>query len=281
MNENWSKILIYSGCKNTIADEWSDAFYTYCNEGGIDTPKRVAAFIANIMVESAFLTRLEENLNYSAQGLANTWPSRYSSTGKSGGKPNALANKLARNPQAIANNVYANRMGNGNEASGDGWKYRGMGPIQLTGRNNRLQYDTDCASCTIKESDRLMKPEDGVKSAVWFWNLNNISQYADKKDFDGCCDKVNIGKKTTKVGDSHGYNNRKTIYDKLLNILENNTDLLSSVTKTTPVVITGDITLDIIPDEINWDDQTDPLGEYTVKQGIFNFTRVKSYYSGY
>ncbi|HCR1382557.1 TPA: glycoside hydrolase family 19 protein, partial [Pseudomonas aeruginosa] len=91
---------------------------------GITAPVRGAAFLAQVGHESSQLTRLVENLNYSAQGLAATWPSRYRGAD---GKPNALALNLARHPQAIANNTYASRNGNGDEASGDGWRFRGRG----------------------------------------------------------------------------------------------------------------------------------------------------------
>ena len=99
----------------------------------IDTPARRAAFLAQVGHESSQLTRLVENLNYSAQGLAATWPGRYLGPD---GQPNALALRLARNPQAIADNTYATRNGNGDEASGDGWRFRGRGLLQITGRAN-------------------------------------------------------------------------------------------------------------------------------------------------
>lgn len=91
---------------------------------GITSPVRVAAFLAQVGHESGQLTHLVENLNYSARSLAATWPSRYLGAD---GQPNALAQRLARNPRAIANNTYASRNGNGDEASGDGWRFRGRG----------------------------------------------------------------------------------------------------------------------------------------------------------
>ncbi|MBF3015179.1 glycoside hydrolase family 19 protein, partial [Pseudomonas aeruginosa] len=103
------------------------------DEREIDTPARRAAFLAQVGHESSQLTRLVENLNYSAQGLAATWPGRYLGPD---GQPNALALRLARNPQAIADNTYATRNGNGDEASGDGWRFRGRGLLQITGRAN-------------------------------------------------------------------------------------------------------------------------------------------------
>lgn len=118
---------------------------------GITSPVRAAAFLAQVGHESGQLTRLVENLNYSARGLAANWPSRYLGAD---GQPNALAQRLARNPRAIANNAYASRNGNGDEASGDGWWYRGRGLLQITGRAN---YRADLQSITAgSRSLRLM-----------------------------------------------------------------------------------------------------------------------------
>lgn len=98
-------------------------------------------FFARCCVESGEFTKFTENLNYSAQGLADTWPERYAIDPKAKIKvPNALANKLNRKPEAIANNAYANRMGNGDEKSGDGWKHRGGGPIMITGKSMWQAY---------------------------------------------------------------------------------------------------------------------------------------------
>jgi predicted chitinase len=119
-----------TACSDSVASLWLPAFEAAFDEFGVSNPAYACAILAHVGVESASLTVFAENLNYSAQGLSNTW-ARYSSTGTRGGPPNALALKLARNPQAIANNVYANRLGNGDEASGDGWNHRGMGPIPI------------------------------------------------------------------------------------------------------------------------------------------------------
>lgn len=114
-----------------VAGVFVAALQRAMDEREIDTPARRAAFLAQVGHESSQLTRLVENLNYSAQGLAATWPSRYLGPD---GQPNALALRLARNPQAIADNTYATRNGNGDEASGDGWRFRGRGLLQITGR---------------------------------------------------------------------------------------------------------------------------------------------------
>jgi putative chitinase len=115
--------------------EWLDPLNAAMAEFGITTEARIEMFLAQCFHETNGLSVLSENLNYSAQGLANTWD-RFSMNGKRGGSPNTLAKTLQRRPQAIANNVYANRLGNGSDASGDGFNYRGRGLIQTTGKAN-------------------------------------------------------------------------------------------------------------------------------------------------
>lgn len=173
----------------------------------INTIERQAAFLSQCYHESAGFTRFTENLNYSDAGLKAIFKKYFPS--------DALAAKYARQPQKIANKVYANRMGNGPEASGDGWKYRGRGMIQLTGADN---YRT--ASFAIFGDTLLIKSPDlvatdydvGVKVACWFWKVNNINQYADIEDIDGVSDKINRGRKTTPIGDAHGYAERLKLY---------------------------------------------------------------------
>lgn len=145
----------------------------------INTPLRLSAFIAQIAVESQYLARVQENLNYSAQGLANTWPSRYSSTGKRGGAPNVLALKLARDPKAIADYTYANRFGNGSIASGDGSKYAGKGLKQLTFLDNYKAYQAASGIPVVAHPELLLLPFEASDSAVWFWNRNRLSELAD------------------------------------------------------------------------------------------------------
>lgn len=172
-------------------------------EFDINSPANKAAFLATIAVESDQLRTLEENLNYSAPGLARTWPTRYANAD---GTPNPLALFLAINgPRAIANNVYADRMGNGPEVLGNGWKHRGAGPIQSTGKDN--QYSAALYFGIDPEHVRewLLTPEGGCRSAARFWRDSGCSKYAEEKDFDGVRDVVNIGRKTKKIGDANGY----------------------------------------------------------------------------
>lgn len=179
-------------------------------EFGIDTPMRQAAFLAQVFHESGNLSAVVENLSYSAEALQRVWPSRFDA---------ATAVAYARKPDLIANKVYANRMGNRDEASGDGWKHRGAGLIQLTGKDNQFA----CAMAVGVSPDLVgawLQTEVGAsRSAGWFWQTNGINKPADKGDFDGVSDLVNIGRKTDKVGDSIGYAHRLSLYQSFCKIL--------------------------------------------------------------
>lgn len=159
-------------------------------EYGIDSPARVAAFIAQIAHESSDFTRLTENLNYSAQGLAGTWPNRFRTAQ---GQPNAHAHALHRRPEAIANAVYCNRMGNGPEASGDGWKYRGRGLKQLTGKDNYRACGEALDIDLVAHPELLEEPQWAVASACWFWRTNGCSPLADRGNFSALTRKINGG----------------------------------------------------------------------------------------
>lgn len=265
VSKNWMQILSKAGCAKKQAEEWSGFYAKYCNQYQINTPKRVAAFIANVVIESQYLRILRENLKYSAQGLARTWPNRYSSTGKRGGSPNAKALSIAGKPVAIANHCYANRMGNGDESSGDGWRYCGKGPIQLTGKSNFTAFFKS-AKVSDTDPEKLVAPEMGALSSVWFWTSNNINQKADIGDFDGCCDLVNIGRKTRELGDAHGYAQRKAVYDKLLAFLNANPNLLKYTPEKPEAeqvvqVVSEKEMEEVIPPEVTWVEQ-DPDNEY-------------------
>ncbi|MCS9556842.1 glycoside hydrolase family 19 protein, partial [Pseudomonas aeruginosa] len=140
--------------------------------------------------ESSQLTRLVENLNYSAQGLAATWPSRYRGAD---GKPNALALNLARHPQATANNTYASRNGNGDEASGDGWCYRGRGLLQITGRANYRAAGAGLGQPLEQEPELLEQPEWAAISAAWWWASHDLNELADRGEFAAITRRINGG----------------------------------------------------------------------------------------
>lgn len=168
-------------------------YKTLLNSYHINTPQRVSMFMAQIQHESQLKPKAE-NLNYSAQGLANTFPKRYAIDPKAKMKvPNKLAESLNRNPEAIANNCYANRMGNGDEASGDGWKYRGRGFIQCTGKDNYLMLSKDTRIDCLNNPDILLNEAEAMISACWYWGKRKLNEFANNDDVLGCTKAINGG----------------------------------------------------------------------------------------
>jgi putative chitinase len=166
-----SQILAISpACKPEVADSLAQCLPAILDKYGIDTPLRVAHFLAQTAHESAGFTRFVENLNYSAAGLQSTFPKYFRKV-----SPATYAHK----PEKIANHVYANRMGNGYETSGDGWKFRGRGMIQLTGRTNYTSFSNATGKNAVFNPDILSTPEGAAESAAWYWKERNINQAAD------------------------------------------------------------------------------------------------------
>jgi len=165
---------------NREAAEWVAAINAILPNYAIDTPVRLAQFLAQAGHESDGFTDLTENLNYSAQALAATWPNRYAMDPKAKVKaPNALALRLHRQPEAIANNCYADRMGNGDEASGDGWRYRGYGPFQITGKSNRWAFARSIGRTPAAAEEYILTKEGGIESACWYWTSRDLNPLAD------------------------------------------------------------------------------------------------------
>jgi putative chitinase len=156
----------------------------------IDSPVRAAAFLAQVGHESEQLLRLSENLNYSAQGLAKTWPARFRDDS---GKPTALAYQLQRNPEAIANSVYAGRLGNGTAESGDGWRFRGRGLIQTTGRANYRTAGKALGADLEHIPQLLEQPVYAALSAGWFWQEHGLNELADAGQFEAATKRINGG----------------------------------------------------------------------------------------
>ena len=156
----------------------------YAAEFGITTPLRWAHYLAQVAHESGGLRQTEENLSYSAEGLLKTFPKYFTK---------AYVNAYARQPQRIAGRVYANRMGNGAEATGDGWKYRGRGLIQLTGRTNYTVYRSYCGYDVVKDPDLLAKPVGAIRSSMWFWRNRGLNELADKNDLVAITKRINGG----------------------------------------------------------------------------------------
>jgi putative chitinase len=153
-------------------------------EFGLSTVARRAAFIAQAAHESTGFSTFIENLNYSAGALNRVWPSRF---------PLAIAAQYARQPERIANRAYANRIGNGDEASGDGWRYRGRGVFQLTGKANYAACGAALRLDLIGHPELLEQPMNAFRSAGWFWNSKVLSPLADMGAFNEITRRINGG----------------------------------------------------------------------------------------
>jgi putative chitinase len=169
----------------THVDHWIEAFDQLLPDYEINTPKRVAAFIAQCAHESGGFRFLKENLNYKAESLMKTFPKYFSDKD--------TANAYAKQPVKIANRVYANRMGNGDEASGDGYKYCGRGLIQLTGKSNYSWFAASLEISPDEASAYLETFEGAAQSACWFWESNNLNTEADAGDIKKMTKKINGG----------------------------------------------------------------------------------------
>jgi putative chitinase len=186
-------LVVGCGCSQASAEKWLAPMQAAMDKYKIsDSPSNVAALLANVGVECAGLTRLSENLYYSAARLAVVWPQRYAVDPHSTTKiPNNTAVRIANNPQATANNVYANRMGNGDENSGDGYKYRAQGPIELTGRAEFLKFFANVDMPLNSDPAELQQPGIGSESAAWFFVDSGASEFGAQGNFDLTVERVN------------------------------------------------------------------------------------------
>ena len=166
-----------------IDPAWLEPLTAAFQRFDISTPERQAAFIGQCAHESGDFKTLQENLNYSAKGLHATWPSRFASE--------AEAQPFHRNPEKIANKVYSGRMGNTDE--GDGWKYRGRGLIQLTGKDNYRLASDALGVDFVANPDLVLSKEYAALTAAWYWNKRGLNKEADAKDFTGMTKKINGG----------------------------------------------------------------------------------------
>ncbi|WP_408953036.1 glycoside hydrolase family 19 protein [Lysobacter sp. Hz 25] len=176
------------GCTRTLGTTWAKHVAEACRLAEVSTPARLAFFLAQIGHESMGLSRTVENLNYSAEGLLATWPKRFSA---------ATAAQLARKPQLIAEHVYGGRLGN--REAGDGWRYRGRGLIQNTGRANyeavrdALRAVVQPCPDFVKDPDALAEPRYAALAAGSYWKAHNLNELADKGDFDASTRRINGG----------------------------------------------------------------------------------------
>lgn len=200
--------IISAGVKPDVAAKWLAPIQVTCEKFQINTKERIAAFLAQCAHESGGFTMLEENLNYSDATMAAVWPPRFAvqepdpnKPGKTRAKkdekgkniPNAFAKALHRKPEAIANTVYANRMGNGPVESGEGFLYRGRGLKQLTGKDNAARCGASIGADFVGHPELLLEPQYAALSAGWFWSANKLDVFADKEDIEGMTKKINGG----------------------------------------------------------------------------------------
>lgn len=171
--------------KNPYIDHWYAALEQLLDDYEINTPQRVAAFVAQCAHESGNFVFIKENLNYKAASLRKVFPKYFPS--------DDLAAAYANKPEMIANRVYANRMGNGDEASGDGYRYCGRGLIQLTGKDN-YTFFAGSLDITVEEAAEYLQTFEGAaQSACWFWESNNLNALADKGDILTLTKRINGG----------------------------------------------------------------------------------------
>ncbi len=189
--------------KNPYIDQWHKALSQLLPDYEINTPQRIAAFIAQCAHESGGFLFLTENLNYKAESLLKVFPKYF--------KDMATAKAYEKNPQKIANKIYADRMGNGNEASGEGFKYRGRGLIQLTGKTNYTWFAASLQISPEEAAEYTQTFEGACQSACWFWETNGLNAFADKGDIVGMTKKIN--------GGTIGLEDRKKHYEHALHVL--------------------------------------------------------------
>ena len=192
--------------KNPYLDHWYSDLSQLLPDYEINTAQRIAGFLAQCTHESNDFTALKENLNYRAASLRKLFPTHF--------ETDEIANDYASRPnkqEAIANRLYCNRMGNGDEASGDGYRYCGRGLIQITGKDNYFWFAAS-VQITAEEASQYMQTFEGAcQSACWFWENNNLNQFADSGDIITMTKRIN--------GGTIGLDDRKARYAKIMKIL--------------------------------------------------------------
>jgi len=188
---------------NPHVEHWHEVLDQLLEDYEINTPQRVASFLAQCAHESNNFMFIKENLNYRAASLIKTFAKYF--------PDEATAAAYAGRPEKIANRVYANRMGNGDEASGDGYRYCGRGLIQLTGKDNYTLFAGSLGIPVEEASDYLATFEGAAQSACWFWETNNLNRYADSGDIKGMTKVIN--------GGYIGLENRISHYEHALHVM--------------------------------------------------------------
>lgn len=194
--------LVAAGVKANVAETWLPFVQQACERFQINTKNQEAAFIAQCAHESGGFTMLTENLNYRASTMAACWPGRFAEQGPdkkpkkdAQGKniPNKFALALEKHPEQLANVVYSSRMGNGPTESGDGWKYRGRGLKQLTGKDNYTRCGASIGADLVNDPDLLLNPKYAALSAAWFWHSNKCGPLVESGDFVALTKRINGG----------------------------------------------------------------------------------------
>jgi putative chitinase len=186
-----------------LATSLNKHFGNLTDEYNFSTPKRQAAFLAQAAYESQHFQRLVENLNYSVKGLQAVYPRFF--------PDDTLAQLYAHNPEKIANLVYSNMMGNGGETSGDGWKYKGRGLIQQTGKWMYEKCGAGINQDLVNHPEYLESVEGAVQGSIWFWNFKGLNAYADNDNFIGITRIINPG--------LLGLQDRENLYQTALEVL--------------------------------------------------------------
>lgn len=199
-------MLDFSNLNQVLPSKVYESLLPVVIEFKIDSINRLAHFISQCSHESNNFTRVEENLNYSEEALLKIFPKYFTPK---------LAKDYARKPKFIANKIYADRMGNGSEMSSDGWNYRGRGYIQLTGKQNYINFDKICTDNIVANPD-LVATKYPLVSAAWFWKINGLNELADRGS-----DAETISKITKRVnGGSIGLSDRIIKFNKILGVLK-------------------------------------------------------------
>jgi len=193
-----------------IKSEYYSYFLQYCDKNKINTSERISHFLAQVNYESGYMNYVEEKFTYSAKRLLQVFPKYFKNVDE--------ANEYAYKPEKIANRVYANRMGNGDEQSGDGYRYRGRGLIQLTGKKNYLEFSKwyNDSKIFVDSPDLLLQPQFAVLSAFFYWDKNKLNDYIIIET-----GSYNICKKLTKKinGGYNGLEERFKLFLKISGIL--------------------------------------------------------------
>ena len=204
-SQQLTSILSTNHNKDALA-EWLIILNHLFPQYGINSTNRAAMFLAQCGHESNDFAVLQENLNYRAESLLRTWPSRFTKN---------EATEYARRPEKIANRVYANRMGNGDEQSGDGWKFHGRGIVQITGKENYTITSKALFDDTrlLSTPDLLLEKEYAAESALNFWKQHSLNDLADNQDVKSVTKRIN--------GGTLGFDDRLNRFNRALEILSN------------------------------------------------------------